>query len=265
MSAGSDHSFRLSCWNISTTPHYSSVKFSQVADHLKPDAQDILCLQELGNPQNIDEAIQPFLHTQGLQQSWNAVVTRLAIEENINLAPPAACADVESEHVQMIRLKVHDRSLVIYNCHLPIVNAGFAQRIPMLQMVLDHASSHNLPTVICGDLNSTLPAEGWRRLLVRLVHRIPKRRLFYQGRIVSGDERDLVVEMLNGAGFTETFPVSQPTWAFPRTSWEPLSLKLDWIATRGLRCIQHSFDQYVTDHRRLHATLAFTHDRAGSS
>ncbi len=250
-------SFTLASWNIATTPHWSSVGMSHVEPHIGFERQDILCLQEFATTDALDESITPYLYTQAAQPSHNAILTRYRVLETLDLPVPVKDPRVCFEPVQMARLEVQGRELMVYNCHLPIIHAGFAHRLPMLRGVLEHASQHSLPSVICGDLNSTLPAAGWRRLLVRLVHRVPAAALRVDESLYVGDERELVNDELEAAGFAEAFALPQATWAFPRSRFEPLSLKLDWVSVRGLTIIDACFDDYVTDHRRLFVTLGF--------
>ncbi len=247
--------FSLASWNVANTPHYSSLPFSRVEPHIQLAAQDVLCLQEFGSHHKVSRRLQPYLHGQQGSHSHNAILTSLPVLENFSLTPCVDHPVYPIEDIQVTRLLIGGVEVMIYNCHLPIVAAGLSHRIPLLQQILAHADGHQLPAAVCGDLNTTIPPAGWRRWLVQLVHRVPSKTLVIERQSWLDDEKHLASQMLQAAGFMEVFPIDQPTWAFPRTSWEVFGLKLDWISIRGMSVVSSCLQGYTTDHRKLGVTL----------
>ena len=250
--------FTLSSWNTASSPHYSSLQFHQIAPHIDLHGQDILCLQELHLPQvKLERSLLDALHTTAITHCHNAILTKFPVVHAREITALEEHPRGPFESVQVLNLNICGRTVVVYNCHLPIVGVGLAERMTFLQQILADANSHDLPAVICGDLNTTLPIDGWRRRLVKFVHGIPQHSMHHNSQYYEGDERWLALEILSDAGFSEVFPMTQATWAFPRTSMEPLGLKLDWICVRGLTCLDSDVGRYISDHRRLNTTLTF--------
>lgn len=261
--SSSKSTFTLSCWNVASTPHYTSIPFSRVLPHINLEAQDVLCLQEIAQPaQKLHPELLAHLHTQTCEQSDNAVLTQFPVLTNRDIAPTCRVVNRVKplEAIQALEVEVFGRPVVIYNCHLPIIGVGLFERMQLLELVLEEAKGHDHPTVLCGDLNTALPGDGFGRWLTQAVHRVPRQSMYFRDQYHPADERHLANDLLSRAGFSEVFPLEQATWAIPGTRIEPYSMKLDWVSLRGLDDVSRGMDGYVSDHRRLNTTLRFVDD-----
>jgi endonuclease/exonuclease/phosphatase family metal-dependent hydrolase len=139
----------------------------------------------------------------------------------------------------------------IYNCHLPIRKIGVEDRLKMIKKIIDHSDGHKGPTIICGDMNTTVPRSGLGRVLVDIIHRPPKSKQFISGKYYTKDERFCFNELVEKYGYKELLDLNIPTWVLPKTRIEYPRLKLDWFLTRDIETELLAIGPYISDHRPI--------------
>ncbi len=151
--------------------------------------------------------------------------------------------------------KLAETSVRIYNCQFRIRGVGMKERLECLNNVLQHAKSVNLPIIICGDMNTTLPSQGFARNIVKFVHAEPRSSMYIDGVYRTQDERYIFSALANDFGYVDALDIGCSTWALPYTSWELFSLKLDWFLVKDVRSTDYRLGEYITDHRSVLAKI----------
>jgi hypothetical protein len=143
----------------------------------------------------------------------------------------------------------------IYNIQFRIRGLGIAERVNLLKQIFEHTTDVECPTIICGDLNTTIPHYGLARRIVRLLHHEPESSMYVNGSHIITDERYAIQPVVSQAGFVDVLDIHSTTWALPYTSWELFKLKLDWFFIRGLTAGPYTLGPYITDHRPISVEL----------
>ncbi len=271
------NTFSVLSWNLmgrSGTawwiPSLWPVSFAKIFAYLRKHQADVVCLQEFPLEEYEEKLKQ--LEALGyrvlLGESFktprsSAVLTLTrhtvgAHGENIYVLPQDMGNQFvdEDSRVLWFDCVVGEKTVRIYACHFAIRGLGIRERLWVLDRVLEHAKGTKLPTIICGDMNTVVPKKGWRRWVALHGHKIEVASQMIDGKMYEGAETELFAKYAEAAGFLETFPLGQPTWALPYTSIEYTRLKLDWVFTKGLEIKSASMGPYITDHRPVHAKFA---------
>jgi endonuclease/exonuclease/phosphatase (EEP) superfamily protein YafD len=147
----------------------------------------------------------------------------------------------------------------VYNCQFPIFRVGPSERKRLLHYILQDAAKHQGPTIICGDLNTTIPAPGFKRTIIQNWHMEPNAELEIAGTFMHRDERFLVHDTITKHGFVEALDLHIPTWSGLKTKlWELFHLKLDWFMVKNLTVVSTALGDYVSDHKAIEVRCAFT-------
>ena len=149
-------------------------------------------------------------------------------------------------------IKIKDKTLRLYNCHLAVYKAGPAVRLKQLEFILSDSQNHDGPIIICGDLNPIMPKAGLKRNVIRLWHRQPKPEMRIKDELIIKDEWELLNETATKFGFKEALDLSLPTWSpFKSANWEIFKLKLDWFLIKNLGVNNVELGDYISDHRPI--------------
>jgi endonuclease/exonuclease/phosphatase family metal-dependent hydrolase len=241
-------------WNIGGSKYYTQTSFKKVAPILENSQADIFCLQEA---QDIPEELAILPNLKKLnpvfpndQSNRNIILSRLPIMSSGELDFPEKITP-NLEKVTWANIQLENKILKIYNCHLEITGIGPQQRIEQLQIILQDATNHSGPVIICGDMNTTLPRSGWKRKIISLFH-AEKSNSFvsYQ------DERYEFLKTAEAIGFLEAIDIKKTTWSIMPLKWEFGSLKLDWFLIRDLKSPQITLGNYISDHRSVLAKFS---------
>lgn len=147
-------------------------------------------------------------------------------------------------------LNMNNTHVRIYNCHLTVDDGiGMVQRKKMLDYICRHAAKTSIPTIICGDMNTSIPRHGLGRWAVRIIHGPPIASMIINGELFEEDERFTFVQTAEEHGYSAA-NLSETTWAIPHTSIEWPGLKLDWILSKGIRT-DVTFGPYISDHKPM--------------
>jgi endonuclease/exonuclease/phosphatase family metal-dependent hydrolase len=252
--------FTIASWNIHGKRAITKTPFEKVAPALPSLGADILCLQEAHVAARHIPNLNPF-HT------WDHVLPAHKRNQNIIVSrfPVLSSGEVEFprtihwrlENTTWADIAIAGEVLRIYNCHFNVTATGPAVRVGQLRYLINHASIHSGPVVICGDFNTTLPRQPMKRMLSRLFHLQAGRYLYVDGVRVEGDERYILLPIAEEAGFREVTDITKSTWRIAPLDWELFNLKLDWMLVRGLKTPSVQLCPYITDHRAILASCVF--------
>ena len=241
--------------------------YKKVKIFLEQTKPDIICLQEASQylPQKIDKYLQEIdynlVNNENKKSNWNIIASKFPIVnsgevflengDGINSRRikryPSSCLWADCKI---------DKSLIrIYNCQFRIRGIGIQERIYFLNSILEHAQSTPHPVIICGDMNTTIPKQGFARKIVELVHNEPDSSMQSDGKYQPQDERFIFNSVAEKFGFQEILDLTRSTWALPYTSWELFRLKLDWFFIKNIECRKYSLGKYITDHRPIFAEI----------
>ena len=99
-------------------------------------------------------------------------------------------------------------------------------------------------------MNTTIPKVGIYRLGVQLKHKEPSKSMYIDGRYYPDDERYIFSETATKFCFRDVLDIKKSTWAYPHTSFELASLKLDWFFVRDIKEKSSELLPYCSsDHR----------------
>lgn len=254
--------FSVFDWNIQGTNYYTSVGFDKIAPVLEKTEADIYCFQEaeelmtkLADFDNLKQLY--YIYPDG-SQNRNLLLSRFPIVAGGDIVFPSL-ADKQSkslENALWADIEIDGTIVRIYNCHFEIVGVGPKERAAQLQFVLTHAKNYAEPTIICGDLNTTIPSAGMKRKIVQWFHREPNESIVIDDRSFECDERYAFVKLAEKEGFREATDISKSTWSLA-FGWELFRLKLDWFLVRNLVTSKVSLRDYVSDHRAIIAECSF--------
>lgn len=244
-------------WNINGE-HYRLIHratlFYKIVPKLSRYLADIICLQEFPKAREKNYTL-PFFKKYSQYYSGDdcsCTLSRFPVVRSGELllhkilAPfnPGTVIWTEIDLGKGVQLKV-------YNCHFSIEKIGIASRIKLLEFVLGDASKHGGPTVVCEDMNTTIPAKGLSRKIISWFYGIPRQELIVDGKYCSEDERYFFSKTANRYGFTEALNLSDNTWGLPRYKLTPFKIKLDWFLVRGIRVSKATLGPYISDHRPI--------------
>lgn len=151
-----------------------------------------------------------------------------------------------------VDIKIGQKILRLYNCHFAIFRVGMATRLKQLEHIISDSQSHTGPTIICGDMNVTIPKVGLNRKIITLWHQEPKREMVSEGRYIKMDERERFNRLAEKHGFKEVLDLYAPTWSpFKSGLWELFKLKLDWFLVKNLSVDKANLGDYISDHRPI--------------
>lgn len=186
--------------------------------------------------------------------NYNVILSKYPILKTKEIPLPECGKN--SENCTRVDIQIGQQVLRIYVCHFPIFGVGIATRLRNIAFILSDAEKHAGPVIICGDLNTTIPKSGWRRVIVRLWHQVLRRELVVDGQFIREDEREAFNAAIAKRGFADVLDLDTPTWSpLKSSSWQLFNLKLDWFATKGLQLEKVSLGEYISDHRAILAKL----------
>lgn len=254
-------------WNIQGDTNITGhTRFSKVLPYLQTTPADILILQEALHAQTLLSSIGslhaynsyiPESNTRpknGFNHS--VVLSTYPIQTASEIIFPDWGQQRYLENVTRVDVLIGTHILRIYNCHFPIFRAGIATRAKQLEYTLADSLTHTGPIIICGDLNTTTPPDGWRKRIIQTWHMQPEADAMVNGTKVKTDERELFNTILRAHGFIEVLNIGTPTWSpFKTKYWQLFGLKLDWFAVRDLTIVDYTLGEYVSDHRSIKVRL----------
>jgi hypothetical protein len=225
--------FSVLDWNAQNNLNYTGfTRLKKIKDQLLKKDFDILILQEIESNKLQDSAFQKY--------------------ETAGIIFPAINNKTLLRNCLKADIKINDQILRIYNCHFAIVLVSITTRLKQLEYILADAKTHNGPTIICGDMNVTIPKAGFNRTIIKYWHLEPKKEMCVNGTYYKGDERELFNKKLVEHGFKEALNLYTPTWSpFKTKKWEMFKLKLDWFATKNLIVTNTTLGDYISDHRSI--------------
>ncbi len=253
-------------WNVQGKKNFTGyTSFGKIKSHLVSSKFDILILQEFPDAKNlignIDEfrgfnTFIPELNSKSLFKKEgcnnNVVISKYPIIDSYEISFSELNSRAILENCSVVDIKIADKVLRVYSCHFGIFKVGISTRLKQLEKVLSDSLNHKGPTIICGDLNSTIPKHYWNRKIIRAWHQEPKKEMVIGGQFFQGDERELFNQKLNEASFREVFDLYTPTWSpFKSKVWEMFKLKLDWLAVRDMAVLDSKLGEYVSDHKSM--------------
>lgn len=256
--------FDLLSWNVGGVPKgISSTSFDEIKPHLDGDHHDVLCLQEIYDVEEKLRCLTGF-DAYDVVSSWDTSATNrnvhntvVATRHGVDGFGHVGFDDIgyDTGSVVWADVDVGEELLRVYSARLEVGRVGMRGRLAMIRKVLRHASGLRRPVVVAGDMNTTIPGSGLGRVAVKLVHRTSRDKQVVDGERRVCDERYVFAGEVSDWGFQPVLDVESDTWAFPHTSLEYPSLKLDWVLRRGLRCVDAWLGGYVSDHRPVHAVF----------
>lgn len=153
-----------------------------------------------------------------------------------------------------VDIEMSKKPFRIYNCQLRIRNQGIVERLGLLEKILMHAQASQGSVVICGDFNTTIPAQGFGRWIVCKVHQQPKGSQIINGEVWTECEKYIFSKKIQAYGFRDLLPQDQPTWGIPFINWNLFNLKLDWFLVKNLNG-SAKLGKLITDHRSVLAKI----------
>lgn len=246
--------FSILNWNIEGSKYYTSTKLSKITPHLEKSGADIFCLQEA---HELREKLPYLNKLQGLncvfpenKEDRNIILSKFPITASGELSFPTSI-NALLEKVIWADIKINEKIIRIYNCHLEVIGVGPKQRVDQLKFVLEAAKQHDGPVIICGDMNTVIPLAGIGRKIIQLFHKVTNDNLISDKQYSHQDERHLFLQTAQQAGLNETIDLLKSTWCIMPLRWEIFSLKLDWFLVRNIKTPEISLGRYVSDHRSV--------------
>lgn len=186
----------------------------------------------------------------------NVVLSRFPITHGSDVVFPIWNQKRYLENATRADIKIKDKILRLYNCHLTIFRVGTATRLKQLEHILEDSKKHDGPTIICGDMNTSIPEPGWKRMLIKSAHLEPKHDLLWRGRPIKTDERELFYNKIIKHGFQEALNLHLPTWSPIKSElWQMFNLKLDWFLVKDLEVLHARLGKYISDHKAIQTEL----------
>ena len=255
-------------WNVQRKDiitGYTSLK--KIRAHLETLPADIIILQEMCNAKKAFGNM-PFLKSYNIfipkinerkynrkpGYNFNVILSRYPIVSAEEMVFPNPNSKAVLQNCTRVKIKLNEKHLLIYNCQLTIIKTGMATRLKQLEYILSDARKHSGPVLICGDMNDVVPKSGWKRKIITLWDREPKKEMFVDGKFVDYEEKKLLSETIRKYGFTEALKLNVPTWSPLKSKiLEMFKLKLDWFITKNLKVTSIKLDDYITDHKSIEA------------
>lgn len=147
-------------------------------------------------------------------------------------------------------------SIRVYNCHFTSKRLGMVERKEILLEVIRHAKSGLKPVIICGDMNTMIPAKNefvrFRKVFHKAFNRIPTPDPEILGDYAHLDERYHFLDVARSHGYEEAADIKSSTWCVPFTGVEMINTKLDWLLYKGLNKIDYRLGPWIGDHRSIY-------------
>ena len=246
--------FSIFNWNIQGTRHYTSTNFDKIASVLEKTEADIFCFQEA---QELMKRLDSFDRLKMLnhifpdrEQDRNVILSKFPIISSGELTFPSF-TNKPLEKALWADIEIGNKLVRIYNCHFEIIGVGPKERAEQLKFVLADSKKHTDSTIICGDLNTTIPPAGIKRKIVQWFHKEPNESIIIDGKYFHSDERYAFVKIAEQEGFREALDISKSTWCVSPFGWELFALKLDWFLVRDVATLKVSLSSYISDHRAI--------------
>ena len=246
--------FSVLSWNIQGNFYRGTgTKFSKIAPFLQRNNFDIICLEEIPNAAtklNSFKGFNIFIPESNKignrEFNHNVVITKFPIVDGGELKFSSTHASILLENTTYVTVKLENALLRLYVCHFAIDGAGPSTRLKQLEQVASHAAQHQGPSVICGDMNVTIPKLSTSRIIIKYWHQEP------ESEMRDGDEREIFNKTAQRHGYREVFDLYTPTWSpFHSKKAELFKLKLDWFFTKNLTVSNRTMGPYISDHRPL--------------
>jgi endonuclease/exonuclease/phosphatase family metal-dependent hydrolase len=250
--------FSMISWNVQGTKHYTSTKFQKIRPILENSQADIFCFQEGQGILNHREDIkwkknlryEAFLED---SEGGNLILSRFPIIQSQNITFQHLNKRPSGKVIRA-DVKIEEKIVRIYNCHFGIVGIGPRERAKSLKTIIKDSETTSGPIIICGDLNTTIPAKGWRRRIIQSFHKEPPENPMDNPEFFDKDERYHIQDIARRYGFRDNLKITQSTWSLP-FRFEFAKLKLDWFLTKGVEGVSCTLNKYVSDHRMISADL----------
>ena len=222
------------------------------------------CLQEIRGQRVAKKISQktnyPFLLSESTTAMYrykmhNLILTKLKILKSGHLlfVKPRKIRGSNSAGLSFwATLKKDSKEFRIYNCHLSVAGIHPRERIKLLEKIITHSQKFTGPVIICGDMNTVLPAKPRNIKLIKWLLKIPlTKEEFVRLRREQKNEAQEFYRSAKKFGFEETAEMYKNTWVLPFTKWELFGLKLDWMLYKGLVKNNHSVGKPIGDHKSV--------------
>ena len=255
-------------WNVQRkNPYIGFTSLKKIKTHLSTLFDDIIILQEMCNAEKTLKDLPnltsynvfiPKLNARKYNRkfgyNFNVILSRYPIVQSDEIVFPNFNQKTVQQNFTRVKIKLGKKHLLIYNCQLTIAKAGMATRLQQLEYILADARKHKGPVLICGDMNDVVPKTGWERKIITTIDRSPKKDMYLKDKLISCEEKELVIDAIKKYGFKEALKTNIPTWSPIRSEmWEMFKLKLDWFITKDLEVKKIKLDDYITDHKSIEA------------
>ncbi len=247
--------FSILDWNIQGTKYFTQTKFKKVRPILNKSKADIFCIQEgqdlfteIRNMSKFKEFHLVF--SKENKDGSNVILSRFPIT-NYGEFNPNLFTNITLGKILWANIQIKEKNIRIYNCHFEIDGIGPKERIELLKFIITNSKDHKGGVIICGDLNTTIPANGVGRKIVQLIHGEPFKSLFIKKRYMNKDERYSFLEEAKHGGFEDALNIERSTWRVDKINWQIFNLKLDWFLFRGLKIKKIRVGRFISDHRSI--------------
>lgn len=246
--------FSVLNWNIEGSKYYTSTKLRKVIPHLEKSTADIFCLQEAQELREkiiLSDKFSNFNYAfPKNKEDRNIILSKFPIINSGEISFPVTIYSVLEKAI-WADIKINEELIRIYNCHLEIVGIGPKQRLEQLNFILEDAKQHQGPVIVCGDMNTTIPAAGYGRKFIKWFHKVASDNLITDQEYLHLDERHFFLKKAELAGFKDAVNLHDSTWCLMPLRWEIFKLKLDWFLIRNIEKPEVSLGKYVSDHRSI--------------
>ncbi len=252
--------FTTTSWNVQGTWNITGhTSLTKVQAELQTAYADVIALQEAEHVKSALQNIYPRntynLFVPKSKNNHNVIASKYPIINGREIVFPNWGQKRQLENATTVNLQMHDKTLRIYNCHFPIFRAGPALRLKQLEYIFEDNNDHTGPTIICGDLNTTIPAPGMLRAIIKAWHLEPNSDMVIHNKFLKVAEQETFSQTLTQNGFTEVLSLKTPTWSpFKTEHLELFNLKLDWFMVKGLKTQHIKLGDYVSDHKLIQVT-----------
>ncbi|MEK6984716.1 MAG: endonuclease/exonuclease/phosphatase family protein [Nanoarchaeota archaeon] len=257
--------FSVLSWNAQGIRHYAKTDFEKILPFLHSCASDVICLQEMPEAKSklaFLEKLEQYTSfipkynnppSFGGNHNHNIILSRFPIEKSGEITFPEIINKQKLEGAIWADISINKIRLRIYNCHFGLFGFGFVERIRQLEIILKHALKFDGSTIICGDMNTTIPRHGLPRKIVQWFYKIPPGSMRYHNDYFEEDERYAFAGKAQEYGFTEAADIKKPTWSLPYINYELFNLKLDWFLIKYVQVNDICLGPYISDHRPISA------------
>lgn len=258
-------------WNVQGQHfrHGPIIDFLKILPFIKQQQPVVVCLQEMTEAAKklglgSLSGYQVFIPSRNLASvraygsNHNVILSKYPLVKcrDIMLPKNLVPQDAVAEAVSYAAVNIAGRTIHIYNCHFPIIDAGPKSRLKILKYLFLQAPDNGEPVIICGDFNVTIVKPGMSRRLIQWWHREHNQELYFDGKFLTTDERFAFNGLAEANGYKEAFNLNTPTWSpFYTKLWELFGLKLDWLMYKNLEVMQAKMGPYISDHKPLMVTI----------